>query len=70
MILSWLQMKCTGIPELRSVEDISYLRDVLVLDRTQEQAAEHFRQQIQKCLKLQWSTQINWLAHNLVHRAS
>ncbi len=63
-------MKCTGIPELRSVEDIEYLRDVLVLGKTEEQAAEHFRQQIQRCLKLQWSTQFNWFTHNLVHRAS
>lgn len=63
-------MKCTGIPELRSVEDLEYLRSVLVLDRSEEQAAEHFRQQIQKCLRLQWSTQLSWLAHNWVHRSS
>ena len=63
-------MKCTGIPELRSVEDLEYLRSVLVLDKTEEQAAEHFRQQIHKCLRLQWSTQLSWLAHNFVHRSS
>jgi phosphatidylinositol-4,5-bisphosphate 3-kinase len=61
-------MKCTGIPELQSVEDLDYLKSVLVLSKTEEQAADHFRQQIQRCLKLQWSTQLNWFAHNVVHR--
>ena len=70
LLLLLLQMKCTGIPELRSVEDLEYLRSVLVLDLTEEQAAEHFRQQIHKCLKLQWSTQLSWFAHNFVHRSS
>lgn len=64
----FVQMKCTGIPELRSVEDLDYLKSVLVLGKTEEQAADHFRQQIQKCLRLQWSTQLSWLAHNWVHR--
>lgn len=63
-------MKCTGIPELRSVEDLEYLRGVLILDKSEERAAENFRQQIQKCLKLQWSTQLSWFAHNVVHRTS
>ena len=67
---SFSQMKCTGIPELRSVEDLEYLRSVLILDRPEDKAAEHFRQQIQKCLKLQWSTQLSWFAHNVVHRTS
>ena len=63
-----LQMKCTGIPELRSVEDIEYLRSVLVLDKSEKVAEDHFKSQIQKCLKVQWSTQINWLTHNWAHR--
>jgi len=63
-------MKCTGIPELRSVEDLEYLRSVLVLDRTDTQAEEHFMGEIQRCLRLQWSTQLNWFTHNVVHRQS
>ena len=60
-------MKCTGIPELRSVEDIEYLRSVLVLDKSEKAAEEHFKSQIQKCLKVQWSTQINWMTHIWAH---
>lgn len=61
-------MKCTGIPELQSVKDLEYLRSVLVLGKTDGEAKEHFRSEIQRCLKLQWSTQLNWITHNFVHR--
>ena len=64
------QMKCTGIPELTSIKDLDYLKSVMVLDRSEEQAADHFRQQIQECLKKAWSTQINWLSHNFAHSHS
>ena len=64
------QMKCTGIPELTSIKDLDYLKSVMVLDRSEEQAADHFRQQIQECLKKAWSTQINWLSHNIAHSHS
>ncbi|KAL5517410.1 hypothetical protein EMCRGX_G002951 [Ephydatia muelleri] len=63
-------MKCTGIPELTSIKDLDYLKGVMVLDKSEEQAAEHFKQQIQECLKKAWSTQINWLSHNFAHSHS
>jgi hypothetical protein len=63
-------MKCTGIPELRSVEDIEYLRGVLFLGRTEDEAKEHFKSQIQSCLKLAWRTQLNFLVHNYAHSRS
>ena len=63
-------MKCTGIPELTSIKDLDYLKGVMVLNKSEEQAAEHFKQQIQECLKKAWSTQINWLSHNFVHSHS
>ena len=34
-------MLSTGIPELKSADDISYLRDAFSLDRTNEEAAEN-----------------------------
>ena len=33
-------MKCTGIPELQSVQDLEYLRSVLVLDKSNREAEE------------------------------
>lgn len=61
-----LQMKCTGIPELQSVEDIEYLRNVFVLDKTAEEAEEVFREKIGECLRLAWTVQINFWVHTAV----
>ena len=41
-----MQMKRTGIPELTCIEDIDYLRNVLLLNKTDEEAAEHFTRQV------------------------
>jgi len=60
-------MLSTGIPELKSTEDIYYLRDALCLDKTEEEAALEFRNLIFESLKLGWSTQLNWWIHNLAH---
>lgn len=60
-------MKHTGIPELASIDDIEYLRSVLVLDKTEEDAEKYFKEKIDACLRLSWSTQLNWMAHNVVH---
>ena len=60
-------MLSTGIPELKSAEDISYLRDALCLGKSEEEAAQEFTGLIFESLKLGWSTQLNWWLHNLVH---
>ena len=60
-------MLSTGIPELRSMEDIRYLRDALCLDVSESEAAETFRNLISESLRLGWATQLNWWIHNLAH---
>jgi phosphatidylinositol-4,5-bisphosphate 3-kinase len=60
-------MLSTGIPELKSADDIHYLRDALCLGKTEEQAALEFRNLIFESLRLGWSTQLNWWLHNLAH---
>jgi hypothetical protein len=60
-------MLSTGIPELKSAEDIYYLRDALCLGMTEEMAADAFKNLIYESLRLGWSTQLNWWLHNLVH---
>ncbi|KCV71632.1 hypothetical protein H696_01050 [Fonticula alba] len=61
-------MLSTGIPELKHADDIGYLRDALCLDLSPEEAAAEFRSLISESLRLGWSTQLNWLIHNLVHQ--
>uniref|UniRef100_H2YQZ6 phosphatidylinositol 3-kinase n=1 Tax=Ciona savignyi TaxID=51511 RepID=H2YQZ6_CIOSA len=60
-------MKSTGIPELNSVRDIKYLQNVLVLDKTEEEAGSHFVSEIAGVLRKSWTVQVNWLMHRLVH---
>ena len=60
-------MLSTGIPELKSAEDIYYLRGALCLGKTEEEAAQEFRNLIFESLRLGWSTQLNWWLHNLAH---
>ena len=60
-------MRSTGIPELACVEDANYIRDALMLTKSEHEAEEAFKQLIKKCLDLQWTVQIMWWIHK--HRA-
>lgn len=60
-------MISTGIPELRSIDDLDYLREALCLGQSEEEAGQTFRNLIHESLRLGWSTQLNWWLHNLVH---
>jgi hypothetical protein len=59
-------MLSTGIPELRSAEDIEYLRDAFSLDFTDSQAADKFKTLIYESLYTR-ATQINNAIHILAH---
>jgi hypothetical protein len=50
MTLFSLMLAC-GIPELKSVDDVLWLRKCLVLDKTKEEAAKYFKELIQQSLK-------------------
>jgi hypothetical protein len=54
--------------QLQNEEDIAYLRKSLNMDApTESQAAAAFEELIHECLRLSWSTQMNFLVHNLAH---
>ncbi|EDQ90489.1 PI3K-CA gamma [Monosiga brevicollis MX1] len=68
LISLFAMMLSTGIPELQHETDIAYLRRSLNLDAPSEaQAAADFKELIYSCLKLSWTTQVNFLMHNLAH---
>lgn len=56
----------TGIPELRTDSDIDYLRNALVLDKSENDATYYFEGLIVSSLNTK-STQVNFLIHNLAH---
>uniref|UniRef100_A0A6B2KYU8 phosphatidylinositol 3-kinase n=1 Tax=Arcella intermedia TaxID=1963864 RepID=A0A6B2KYU8_9EUKA len=59
-------MLSTGIPQLRSVEDIEYLRAVFNLDCNEEAAEEKWKMLIDESLRTK-TTQINNFIHNIAH---
>jgi phosphatidylinositol-4,5-bisphosphate 3-kinase len=52
----------TGIPELRSEDDIRYLTDAFSLELTEEEAAKKFESLISKSLETT-ATQLNFAIH-------
>ena len=60
-------MLSTGIPELRTVDDIHYIRNALCLGKTEEQALEDFKKKMQEARKHSFSVSMNWFLHNVAH---
>jgi hypothetical protein len=59
-------MISTGIAELKSEEDIDYLREAFSLELTDEQAAKKFEGLIFQSLKtkaIQWNNALHIMAH-------
>ena len=66
IILNLLAMMLsTGIPQLRTINDLNYVRDALALNSTEEEARSHFDKQMYEALDKTWSTSMNWFFHSL-----
>lgn len=66
LILSLCAMMIsTGLPELSSEKDLNYLRETLVLSKTDEEALTHFRCKFDEALSNSWKTSLNWASHNI-----
>eukprot|EP00301_Raphidiophrys_heterophryoidea_P021396 c5841_g1_i2.p2 GENE.c5841_g1_i2~~c5841_g1_i2.p2 ORF type:complete len:180 (-),score=36.50 c5841_g1_i2:520-1059(-) len=59
-------MLSTGIPELKTPKDLDFLRDTLLLDATDDEAAKRFRELIMESLNTK-STQLNNAIHILAN---
>ncbi|KAL0482464.1 phosphatidylinositol 3-kinase [Acrasis kona] len=60
-------MLATGIPELTSVENIKWLRDCLMLDKSEEDARRHFSNQVYQSLE-NYRARINDAVHIIAHK--
>lgn len=67
IISLFLLMLATGIPELRGVEDVEWLRKCLVLDKTDEEAAKHWAELVRVSLS-NTRARINDAVHIIAHR--
>ncbi|KAH3822704.1 hypothetical protein DPMN_126040 [Dreissena polymorpha] len=59
-----MMLSC-GIPELQSLDDISYVRKTLAVEKTEEEAVMYFQQQLHMAYKGQWTTKVDWMFHKL-----
>ncbi|ERL86797.1 hypothetical protein D910_04202 [Dendroctonus ponderosae] len=65
LILSlFAMMISTGLPELSCEKDLQYLRETLVLSKTDAEALEHFKTKFDEALSNSWKTSLNWAGHN------
>ena len=53
-------MLSAGIPELRSLDDISHLQKTLVLSLPEDEALDHFRRKLDETFKNSWKTSTDW----------
>lgn len=58
-------MLSTGIPELRTAEDVDYVREALCLGRTEEFAKRSFHSKFQEAIRNNKTVAINWWMHNI-----
>lgn len=61
-------MLSSGIPELKSKDDIMYLKNKLATDMSEEKALDFFRQQFDESLTLSFTTRFDWIFHAINHR--
>lgn len=64
-ITLFTMMLSTGIPELRTVDDIRYISNALCLSKSDEHAREDFRKKLVEAVKHSLSVSVNWYFHNL-----
>eukprot|EP00818_Percolomonas_sp_WS_P000436 CAMPEP_0117450160 /NCGR_PEP_ID=MMETSP0759-20121206/8321_1 /TAXON_ID=63605 /ORGANISM="Percolomonas cosmopolitus, Strain WS" /LENGTH=1050 /DNA_ID=CAMNT_0005242665 /DNA_START=790 /DNA_END=3942 /DNA_ORIENTATION=- len=67
IMMLFILMLGTGIPELQSTKDIEWLRKCLRLDRSDEEAAQHFKKLVNKALN-NTRAQLNDAAHIQIHK--
>nr|WEL12771.1 phosphatidylinositol-4,5-bisphosphate 3-kinase catalytic subunit alpha/beta/delta [Halisarca dujardinii] len=61
-------MLSTGIPELRSSDDVNYVREALCLGTTEAVAVDSFRAKFHEAVKNNTSVALNWYIHNLAKK--
>lgn len=63
-----MMLSC-GIPELQSLDDISYLRNTLAVEqKDDEKALKYFTAQFQAAYSDAWTVKTDWLFHYIKHK--
>lgn len=65
LITLFTMMLRTGIPELRTLDDISYLKTSLQVGVSEQEAREFFHTQFFEAYYGAWATKVDWFFHNI-----
>lgn len=65
LITLFTMMLRTGIPELKTLDDISYLKTSLQVGVSEEKALEFFQAQFFEAYCGAWATKVDWFFHNI-----
>ncbi|XP_050732302.1 phosphatidylinositol 4,5-bisphosphate 3-kinase catalytic subunit alpha isoform-like [Eriocheir sinensis] len=68
LITLFTNLMDTGIPELQSVEDVTYLRQTLAVGQSEEAALQYFQSQFSDAYGGAWTTKLDWFFHWVRHR--
>ena len=64
----FIMMVSGGIPELQSLDDVSYVRKTLAVEKTEDEALDYFVQNFSSAYKDQWATKFDWFFHRLKNK--
>jgi len=68
LFINLFALMCSGgIPELSSLEDLTYLRDALCLGQDEEKAVDNFKGKLIDSLKRDHWARLNFAFHNMAH---
>jgi phosphatidylinositol-4,5-bisphosphate 3-kinase len=71
IVTLFTMMLSCGIPELQSLDDISYIRNTLKVDcKSEQEALDYFQRQFSEAYGGAWTTKLDWFFHWIKHRNS
>ena len=53
--------------ELQSINDVSYLRQTLAVEKDDQEALEYFQNVFNDAYKGAWTTKLDWFFHSVRH---
>jgi len=67
LITLFMMMLPSGITELQSINDVSYLRQTLAVEKNDKEALEYFQNVFNDAYKGAWTTKLDWFFHSVRH---
>eukprot|EP00093_Oithona_nana_P011343 11343.XXX_552124_548884_1 [CDS] Oithona nana genome sequencing. len=67
LITLFMMMLPSGITELQTIEDVSYLRQTLAVEKDDKEALEYFQNVFNDAYKGAWTTKLDWFFHSVRH---